>query len=80
MGPLSIPGIWMRTELQQKNSEQGYVEILSANLPTLNPTRNALKFRPLLLYEKAATNGTKYSTDIVTPATEVLHEVSKIMI
>lgn len=40
--------------------EQGNVEILSSNLSTLNPTRNALKFNSLLLYEKAETNGTRY--------------------
>jgi len=49
-------------------------------LSTLNSTRNALKFNPLLFYEKAATNGTKYSKAIVTPAVEMLHEDSKIMI
>jgi len=43
-----------------KDSEQGNVEILSNNLSTLNPTRNSLKFNPLLLYEKAETNGTRY--------------------
>lgn len=60
--------------------EQGNVENLSVNLSTLNPVQNALKFNPSLFYEKTGTNGTKYSKVIVTPAVEMWHKHSKIMI
>ena len=80
MEPLSIPGTWMHIELYQKDSEQGNVEILPANFSTSNPTRIALKFNPLLLSEKAVTNGSKYNKAVVKPAVERIHKDSKIMI